>query len=81
MAAQFGSNPDLNKLNDFLLDKAYIQGWEFSAEDVAVFNAVKAAPSADLVNALRWWNHIKSYESEFGNAKICFFKKFNAIIL
>merc|ERR1711963_1131717 len=69
MAAQFGSNPDLNKLNNFLLDKAYIQGWEFSAEDVAVFNAVKAAPSADLVNALRWWNHVKSYESEFGNVK------------
>merc|ERR1711879_761568 len=69
MAAQFGSKPDLNKLNNFLLDKAYIQGWEVSAEDVAVFKALSSAPNAEFINALRWWNHIKSYESEFGNFK------------
>jgi len=65
MAAQFGSKPDLAKLNDFLLDKSYIAGWECSAEDVAVFKALAAAPSADFVNALRWWNHINSYSAEF----------------
>merc|ERR1711879_632891 len=69
MAAQFGSKPDLTKLNNFLLDKAYIQGWEVSAEDVAVFKALSSAPNAEFINALRWWNHIKSYESEFGNFK------------
>lgn len=67
MAAQFGSNPDLAKLNNFLLDKSYIAGWDISSEDVAVFKAISAAPGADLVNALRWWNHIKSYQSEFGS--------------
>lgn len=67
MAAQFGSNPCLNKLNDFLLDKSYIAGWDVSSEDVAVFKAISAAPGADLVNALRWWSHIKSYESEFAS--------------
>lgn len=69
MAAQFGSKPDLTKLNNFLLDKAYIQGWEVSTEDVAVFKALSSAPNAEFINALRWWNHIKSYESEFGNFK------------
>jgi len=69
MAAQFGSNPDLGKLNNFLLNKAYIQGWEVSTEDVAVFKALSSAPNAEFINALRWWNHIKSYESEFGNFK------------
>merc|ERR1711881_72833 len=67
MAAQFGSSPCLNKLNSYLLDKSYISGWDVSSEDVAVFKAISAAPSADLVNALRWWNHIKSYQSEFGS--------------
>jgi len=65
MAAQFGSNVDLAKLNEFLLDKSYISGWSASGEDVAVFNNIKSAPAAEHINALRWWNHIKSYESEF----------------
>jgi len=67
MAAQFGTKPDLNKLNNFLLDKSYIAGWDVSSEDVALFKAISAAPAADLVNALRWWNHIKSYQAEFGS--------------
>lgn len=67
MAAQFGSNPDLAKVNNFLLDKSYVAGWNISSEDVALFKAISAAPSADLVNALRWWNHIKSYQSEFAS--------------
>ena len=29
--------------------------------DVVVFEAVKKAPSADLANALRWYNHIGSF--------------------
>jgi len=65
MAAQFGTNVDLAKLNDFLLDKSYISGWAVSAEDVTVFKNISSSPD-NHVNALRWWNHIKSYESEFG---------------
>lgn len=65
MAAQFGSNPNMTKLNDFLVDKSYISGWNASGEDVAVFKALAGAPSADFVNVLRWWNQIKSYENEF----------------
>jgi len=65
MAAQFGAKPDLKKLNDYLLDKSYISGFDASGEDVAVFKALGAAPSADFENALRWWNHINSYSAEF----------------
>jgi len=65
MAAQFGNPVDLKKLDAFLLEKSYISGWTFSGEDVAVFNNISAAPSG--VNALRWWNHIQSFKSEFGN--------------
>merc|ERR1712083_995893 len=67
MAAQFGAKPDLAKLNDYLLDKSYISGFDCSGEDVAVFNALSGAPSADFVNALRWWNHVNSYKSEFSS--------------
>jgi len=64
MAAQFGANPCLNKLNDFLLSRSYIAGWSASGEDVAVFRKINK-PSADLENVLRWWNHINSFENAF----------------
>ena len=35
-----------------------------SQADVAVFEAVSGPPPADLFHALRWYNHIKSYEKE-----------------
>ena len=33
-----------------------------SQADVAVFEAVKKAPAAKYVNALRWYNHISSFK-------------------
>ncbi|KAL4840635.1 hypothetical protein H8958_005064 [Nasalis larvatus] len=54
----------LQVLNDYLVDKSYIEGYVPSQEDVAVFEAVSSLPPADLCHALRWYNHIKSYEKE-----------------
>jgi len=65
MAAQFGANPDCAKLNEYLLTKSYISGFEATAEDVAVFKALAKAPAAEFVNALRWYNHINSFSAEF----------------
>jgi len=69
MAAQFGSKPSVAKLNDYLLTRSYIDGWQVSGEDVTVFRALASAPSAEHENALRWWNHIKSFESAFSGVE------------
>lgn len=55
---------DLDILLKFLADRSYIEGFQPSQADVVVFNAMAGAPPANLNNALRWYNHIKSYGSE-----------------
>ncbi|KAJ8004005.1 hypothetical protein DPEC_G00154310 [Dallia pectoralis] len=57
----------LKVLNGFLADKSYIEGWVPSQADVAVFDAISSAPSADLCHALRWYNHIKSFQNQKGS--------------
>ncbi|XP_056157001.1 elongation factor 1-beta [Lampris incognitus] len=54
----------LKVLNDFLADRSYVEGYVASQADVAVFDAISTPPSADLCHALRWYNHIKSYQKE-----------------
>ncbi|XP_049611459.1 elongation factor 1-beta [Syngnathus scovelli] len=54
----------LKVLNDFLADRSYIEGHVPSQADVAVFEAISAPPPSDLSHALRWFNHIKSYQSQ-----------------
>merc|ERR1711980_55900 len=54
----------LKVLNEFLTDRSYIEGYVPSQADVAVFDAISSPPSADLCHALRWYNHIKSYQSQ-----------------
>ncbi|XP_076848764.1 elongation factor 1-beta [Brachyhypopomus gauderio] len=54
----------LKVLNDFLADKSYVEGYVPSQADVVVFDALSSAPPADLCHALRWYNHIKSYQKE-----------------
>uniref|UniRef100_A0A8B9KDC6 Eukaryotic translation elongation factor 1 beta 2 n=1 Tax=Astyanax mexicanus TaxID=7994 RepID=A0A8B9KDC6_ASTMX len=54
----------LKVLNEFLADKSYIEGYVPSQADVAVFDALSGAPPTDLCHALRWYNHIKSYQKE-----------------
>uniref|UniRef100_H3B7G8 Elongation factor 1-beta n=1 Tax=Latimeria chalumnae TaxID=7897 RepID=H3B7G8_LATCH len=56
------SSAGMKVLNDFLCDKSYIEGYVPSQADVAVFEALSSPPPADLFHALRWYNHIKSYE-------------------
>merc|ERR1712003_569415 len=57
----------LQKLDSFLLDKAYVAGWTPSQEDVKVFQSIKSSPDAKFINALRWWKNLASYKSELGS--------------
>ncbi|KAK2917219.1 elongation factor 1-beta [Channa argus] len=54
----------LKVLNEFLSDRSYIEGYVPSQADVAVFEAISTPPSVDLCHALRWYNHIKSYQGQ-----------------
>nr|XP_046238816.1 elongation factor 1-beta isoform X2 [Scatophagus argus] len=54
----------LKVLNDFLAERSYIEGYVPSQADVAVFEAISSPPPGDLCHALRWYNHIKSYQSQ-----------------
>lgn len=54
----------LKALNSFLADKSYIEGFQASQADVAVYEALSGAPSADLANALRWYKHMGSYAKD-----------------
>ncbi|XP_077175356.1 elongation factor 1-beta [Paroedura picta] len=58
------SSAGLKVLDDFLSDKSYIEGYVPSQADIAVFEAVGRSPPPELFHALRWYNHIKSYEKQ-----------------
>uniref|UniRef100_A0A670YKF4 Elongation factor 1-beta n=2 Tax=Pseudonaja textilis TaxID=8673 RepID=A0A670YKF4_PSETE len=58
------SSSGLQLLNSFLSDKSYIEGYVPSQADVAVFEAVSSSPPPEFYHALRWYNHIKSYEKQ-----------------
>ncbi|KAK6355681.1 Translation elongation factor 1 beta [Orbilia javanica] len=55
-------------LNSWLETRSYIVGYTPSQADVAVYKAVSSAPDASKYPyAARWYNHITSYEAEFGS--------------
>uniref|UniRef100_UPI003AABA913 phenylalanine--tRNA ligase beta subunit n=1 Tax=Centroberyx gerrardi TaxID=166262 RepID=UPI003AABA913 len=54
----------LKALNNFLVDKSYIEGFVASRADAAMFDAIPYTPSPALCHALRWYNHIKTFHRE-----------------
>ncbi|KAK4569002.1 hypothetical protein RGQ29_004416 [Quercus rubra] len=48
----------LKKLDDYLLTRSYITGYQASKDDITVHAALSEAPSAEFVNVSRWYNHI-----------------------
>ncbi|KAK0140104.1 Elongation factor 1-beta [Merluccius polli] len=54
----------LQVLDGFLADRSYMEGFVPSQADVAVFDAISSPPSSQLCHALRWYNHIKSFQKE-----------------
>ncbi|CAB40171.1 translation elongation factor EF-1 beta subunit, guanyl-nucleotide exchange factor (eEF1B) [Schizosaccharomyces pombe] len=57
------SDAGLKQLNDFLLDKSFIEGYEPSQADAVVFKAVGVAPdTAKYPNGARWYKQIATYD-------------------
>lgn len=56
----------LTVLNSWLTTRSYVAGYSASQADVAVFKALKSAPSSDKYpHAARWYKHISSYDDDF----------------
>jgi len=62
----------LPELNSWLESRSYIEGYAPSKHDTQAFENLKSPPAKDLPHALRWYNHIKSYNAaerqKFGEA-------------
>lgn len=54
------SEAGLQKLNEYLLTRSYITGYQASKDDIAVHAAFSSAPSSVYVNVSRWYNHINA---------------------
>nr|QBK96580.1 elongation factor 1-delta 2-like protein [Huperzia serrata] len=50
----------VQELDNFLLTRSYISGYQASKDDLAVYLALKDAPSSKFVNASRWYSHISA---------------------
>ncbi|XP_051119703.1 elongation factor 1-delta-like [Andrographis paniculata] len=48
----------IKKLDEYLLTRSYISGYQASKDDLVVYTALEAPPSSNYVNASRWYNHI-----------------------
>ncbi|XP_021286258.1 elongation factor 1-delta-like [Herrania umbratica] len=53
-----GSATGLKKLDEYLLTRSYITGYQASKDDITVYVAFSGAPSSSYVNTSRWYNHI-----------------------
>ncbi|KAG9292852.1 hypothetical protein G9A89_016214 [Geosiphon pyriformis] len=64
---QLENDTGLNVLNGFLEERSYIQGYEPTQADVAVFKALNGkVPNAEKYpHAARWYHQIASYSHEF----------------
>lgn len=58
----FKSEKGVKDLDAFLAERSYVDGFVPSQADICVFEALAKAPSAATPHALRWYNHIKSYQ-------------------
>lgn len=52
------SDSGLKKLDEYLLTRSYITGYQASKDDIAVHSYLAKPPSAEYVNASRWYKHI-----------------------
>ncbi|RYR40570.1 hypothetical protein Ahy_A09g046317 isoform F [Arachis hypogaea] len=53
-----GSASGLKKLDEYLLTRSYITGYQASKDDLTVYAALSKVPSDEYVNVSRWYKHI-----------------------
>ncbi|EAY90401.1 hypothetical protein OsI_11978 [Oryza sativa Indica Group] len=54
------SEAGLQKLDEYLLTRSYISGYQASKDDMTVFTSLPSAPAASYVNVTRWYDHISA---------------------
>merc|ERR1711970_584668 len=67
MAFNMKSPAALKEFNQFLESNSYASGFAASQADVSLFKSLGKKPSEELLNVLRWYNHISSFEKEFAS--------------
>ena len=55
----------LRNLNDYLLDRSYVVGFQLSLADAQLFDKLEHRKLDNYVNIRRWYTHVKSREDEF----------------
>ncbi|KAA8540687.1 hypothetical protein F0562_024394 [Nyssa sinensis] len=50
----------LKKLDEYLLTRSYITGYQASKDDIIVHAALSKPPPSEYVNVSRWYNHIEA---------------------
>ncbi|KAI6686423.1 hypothetical protein NL676_032336 [Syzygium grande] len=55
-----GSASGLKKLDEYLLTRSYITGFQASKDDITVNAALPKPPSSEFVNVSRWYNHVEA---------------------
>ncbi|WP_278924661.1 hypothetical protein, partial [Pseudophaeobacter profundi] len=64
IAISVGSEKGVKDLDAYLSERSYIEGYQPTNADVAVFEAFSKPPTSTTPHALRWYNHIKSFSTE-----------------
>uniref|UniRef100_A0A8C5HPJ3 Elongation factor 1-beta n=1 Tax=Gouania willdenowi TaxID=441366 RepID=A0A8C5HPJ3_GOUWI len=54
----------LAALDSYLSDKSYVEGFMATQADTAMFDALPSAPCPTLCHLSRWYNHIRSFQTE-----------------
>lgn len=66
--ADFATDAGLTILDNWVKTRSYIVGYSPSQADVTTYKALSSAPAVEKYpHAYRWYNHIKSFESDFSN--------------
>lgn len=56
--ANLHTTQGVQQLDEFLLSRSYITGYQASNDDIAVFCSLGKAPGSEFINATRWYKHI-----------------------